>query len=72
MFAAMEAMQTTIARLKMAAYSPDITIEVPRNACAYYEFWRAKEMIALGRACTEHAFARRAGNASRNEQPAVQ
>lgn len=59
MFAAMEAMQTTIARLKLAAYSPDVTVEIPRNACGYYEFWRAKEMIALGRACTERAFAHR-------------
>lgn len=59
MFAAMETMQTTIARLKLAAYSPDVTVEVPRDACAYYEFWRAKEMIVLGRACTERAFAHR-------------
>lgn len=63
MFAAMEAMQTTIARLKLAAYSPDVTVEIPRNACAYYEFWRAKEMIALGRACTERAFAHRSPGA---------
>jgi NTE family protein len=56
-FASMEAMQATIARLKLAAYSPDVTIEVPRNACAYHEFWRAKELIALGRERTERAFA---------------
>jgi NTE family protein len=61
MFAAMEAMQTTIARLKLAAYSPDVTVEIPRNACAYYEFWRAKEMIALGRECTGRAFGRGLG-----------
>jgi NTE family protein len=54
----MEAMQATIARLKLAAYSPDVTIEVPRNACAYHEFWRAKELIALGRERTARAFAR--------------
>ena len=56
-FASMEAMQATIARLKLAAYSPDVTIEVPRNACAYHEFWRARELIALGRERTERAFA---------------
>jgi len=56
-FASMEAMQATIARLKLAAYSPDVTIEIPRNACAYHEFWRAKELIALGRERTERAFA---------------
>lgn len=45
----MEAMENTIARLKLAAYSPDATIEIPRNACHIHEFWRAEEMIALGR-----------------------
>lgn len=47
--ASMETMQNTIARLKLAAYSPDVTITIPRNACAYHEFWRAEELIALGR-----------------------
>jgi NTE family protein len=55
--ASMEAMQSTIARLKLAAYSPDITIEIPRNACGFHEFWRAKELIALGRERTTRAFA---------------
>jgi NTE family protein len=30
-FASMEAMQNTIARLKLAAYSPDVTVEIPRK-----------------------------------------
>jgi NTE family protein len=30
---AFEAMQSTIARQKLAAYPPDLTIEIPRNAC---------------------------------------
>jgi len=47
--ASMEAMQNTIARLKLAAHSPDVTVKIPRNACGFYEFWRAKELIALGR-----------------------
>lgn len=55
-WAAMETMQDTIARLKLAAYSPDVTIEIPRNACGYHEYWRAAEMIALGRERTERAF----------------
>lgn len=53
----MEAMENTIARLKLAAYSPDITIEIPRNVCRIHEFWRAAELIALGRERTERAFA---------------
>ena len=57
-FASMEAMQNTIARLKLAAYSPDVTVEIPRNACGFFEFWRAEEfLIALGRERTAQAFA---------------
>ncbi len=54
--AAMDTMQSTIARLKLAAYAPNVMIEVPRNACGYIEFWRAEEMIALGRERTRQAF----------------
>jgi NTE family protein len=43
-----DAMQSTIARLKLAVYPPDIVIEIPRNACKTLEFDRAAEMIALG------------------------
>ncbi len=45
---AFEAMQSTIARQKLAAYPPDILIEIPRNACRTLEFDRAAEMIELG------------------------
>ncbi|MFZ2445156.1 MAG: patatin-like phospholipase family protein [Syntrophobacteraceae bacterium] len=45
---AFEAMQNTIARQKLAAYPPDILIEIPRNACRTLEFDRASEMIELG------------------------
>ena len=43
-----EAMQCTIARQQLAAYPPDIVIDIPRNACKMLEFDRADEMIALG------------------------
>jgi NTE family protein len=56
-FASMDAMQNTIARLKFAAYSPDVTVEIPRNRCGFHEFWRAEELIALGRERTARAFA---------------
>ncbi|GMT40965.1 MAG: serine protease [bacterium] len=45
---AFEAMQSTIARQKLAAYPPDLTIEIARNACKILEFDRAEEMIKLG------------------------
>ncbi|MFP3983306.1 MAG: patatin-like phospholipase family protein [Desulfurivibrionaceae bacterium] len=44
-----ETMQNTIARFKLASYTPDIIIEIPKNACGFFEFDRAEEMIALGR-----------------------
>ncbi len=44
----METMQTSIARYKIAAYRPDIVIEIPRNICLWYEFDRAQELISIG------------------------
>jgi NTE family protein len=43
-----EAMQSTIARLKLAVYPPDMVIDIPRNTCKTLEFDRAAEIIALG------------------------
>jgi NTE family protein len=57
-FSAMQTMQDTITRLKLAAYTPDVTVEIPRNACGFYEFWRAEELIALGRERAAQAFAK--------------
>jgi len=45
---AFDAMQSTIARQKIAAYPPDHVIEIARNACGTLEFDRASEMIELG------------------------
>jgi NTE family protein len=56
-FTSMQVMQDTIARLRLSAYSPDVMIEVPRNACGFFEFWRAEELIALGRERAAQAFA---------------
>jgi NTE family protein len=43
-----DAMQSTIARQKLASYPPDLLIEIPRNVCGMLEFDRAAEMISLG------------------------
>ena len=43
-----DTMQGAIARHKLAAYPPDIILEVPRNCCGTLEFDRAAEMIELG------------------------
>jgi len=44
-----ETMQGAIGRLKTAAYSPDIVIDIPREVCSFYEFYRARELIDYGR-----------------------
>jgi NTE family protein len=45
---AFDAMQSTIARQKLAAYPADYFVEISRNACGTLEFDRADEMITLG------------------------
>jgi NTE family protein len=41
--------QAALARHTLAAYPPDLLIEVPRTACRSLEFHRAAEMIDIGR-----------------------
>ncbi len=53
-----ETMQNTIARFKLAAYSPDVVIDIPHNVCTFYEFYRAAELISLGRERAAQAMAR--------------
>lgn len=48
-----DAMQSTIARQKLAAYPPDLTIEIPRDAARTFDIDRAAEMIQLGREAAE-------------------
>lgn len=45
---AFDSMQSTIARLKMASYAPDVEIEIARNACGTLDFNKAEKMIELG------------------------
>ena len=45
---AFDAMQGTIARHKLAAYPPDVVIEISRNACGTFDFDRAAQIINLG------------------------
>lgn len=53
---AFDAMQSTIARQKIASYPPDVDIEIARNACGTLEFDRAAEMIELGYQKAKFAF----------------
>ncbi|WED29108.1 patatin-like phospholipase family protein [Vibrio sp. DW001] len=53
---AFDAMQSTIARQKLAAYPPDKAIEIPQNICGTFEFDRAEEMIQYGYDAARKAF----------------
>ncbi|MBM7062163.1 patatin-like phospholipase family protein [Pseudomonas sp. UL073] len=44
-----EVMQTSLAQYKIAGYPPDILINVPKRACRFFEFYKAPELIELGR-----------------------
>ncbi|GAB6069293.1 patatin-like phospholipase family protein [Thiomicrorhabdus hydrogeniphila] len=45
---AFDSMQNSIARQQLAAYPPDITVEIPRDACGMLEFSLVKKMVKLG------------------------
>ena len=46
-------MQNAVLDCKMAGYSPDIIIGVSNDACGFYEFNKAYEMIELGKIITK-------------------
>jgi NTE family protein len=39
----------------LAAYPPDLLIEIPINTCAAHEFYRAADVIAAGEYLAERA-----------------
>jgi NTE family protein len=47
--------QAALARHTLAAYPPDLLIEVPRSVCRGLEFHRAAEVIEIGRALAAQA-----------------
>jgi NTE family protein len=47
--------QAALARHTLAAYPPDLLIEVPRSACRGLEFHRAAEVIEIGRTLAAQA-----------------
>lgn len=54
----MDLMQSNLSRLRLSVYAPDLLIQIPRDAAATYEFYRARELIELGRQRTREALAR--------------
>src|SRR3546814_3160246 len=52
---ALDTMQAQIARVQLALDPPELVIEIPRDICKFYEFWRAKEVVRIGREVAEQA-----------------
>lgn len=46
---ALDLMQANLASLRLAAYRPDLLIELPRNMATSYQFYRARELVERGR-----------------------
>ena len=46
----LDTMQAQIARVQIALDPPELVIRIPRDVCSFYEFWRAAELIDIGRA----------------------
>lgn len=44
-----EVMSASLTQYKIAGYPPDLLIKIPRDSCEIYEFYRAQEMIDLGK-----------------------
>lgn len=55
MMRALDTMEAAIARHHMAIFHSDIMISVPKNTCQVHEFYRAREIIDLGRRLTQDA-----------------
>jgi NTE family protein len=44
-----------MAQVQLAENPPDLLISVPDDACSFYEFWRAQELIEIGRQAASKA-----------------
>jgi NTE family protein len=62
--------QAALARHTLAAYPPDLLIEVPRSACRSLEFHRAAEVIEIGRTLAAKALDN--FDASQASSPAIE
>lgn len=52
---ALDTMQGQMSRIQLALDPPELLIEIPRDVCSFYEFWRAREAIEIGRQVAEKA-----------------
>lgn len=54
----LDTVHARISQMQLALDPPDILIRIPHDACRFYEFWRAGEMIEIGRAAARKALDR--------------
>lgn len=53
----LDTMHAHMTRLHLAQDPADLLVQIPSNICAIYEYWRAAEMIEIGRQAAEKALA---------------
>jgi NTE family protein len=51
----LDTMQGQLSRLQLASDPPDLLIRVPRDWAMFHEYWRAKELVQVGRDAAERA-----------------
>jgi NTE family protein len=64
--------QSALARHSLAAYPPDVLIEVPRSTCRGLEFHRAVEVIGVGRALADQELDRLDAEPEETAAPAIE
>jgi NTE family protein len=51
----LDAVQSRISQTQLALDPPDVRVRIPHQSCFFYEFWKAREMIEIGREAAELA-----------------
>lgn len=54
----LDAVQSRISQMQLALDPPDVLVRIPHQSCYFYEFWKAREMIKIGREAAELALDR--------------
>jgi NTE family protein len=51
----LDTMQGQLSRMQLAFDPPDILVRISRESSFFYEFWRTRELIEIGRKQADHA-----------------
>ncbi len=54
----LDAVQSRISQTQLALDPPDVLVRIPHRSCFFYEFWKASEMIEIGREAAKLAMDR--------------